>query len=161
MGTNATLRVFQHRISTIHYENTPMQYTAIFHGYKNDNFHMKNCIIFLIFARNIDRGYTLEPLQWGGSNEYPRSMFKSKNKKTMYTPVHPAFTIYKWGVFFNVIVAITFKKKQSADRIFVFLSADKHQICRPTKAITLKTNLTDYLKKSQNFTIGRSSADYL
>ena len=28
-----------------HYENTPMQYTAIFHGCKNDNFH--------IFALNI------------------------------------------------------------------------------------------------------------
>ena len=33
-----------------HYENTPMQYTAIFHGRKNDNFQMKNCDIFLIFA---------------------------------------------------------------------------------------------------------------
>ena len=41
----------------------PMQYTAIFHGYKNDNFQMKNCDIFLIFAQNIDRGYTLEPPQ--------------------------------------------------------------------------------------------------
>ena len=36
---------------------------------------MKKCDIFLIFAQNIDRGYTLEPPQWGGSNEYPRSMF--------------------------------------------------------------------------------------
>ena len=35
-----------------------MQYTAIFHGFKNDNFQMKNCDIFLIFAQNIDRGYT-------------------------------------------------------------------------------------------------------
>ena len=25
-------------------------------------------------------------------------MFKSKNKKIMYTPVNPSFTIYKWGV---------------------------------------------------------------
>ena len=31
--------------------------------------------------------------------------------------------------------------------------------CRPTEAIILKTYLTDCLKKSQNFTIGRSSAD--
>ena len=44
-----------------HYENTPMQYTAIFHSLKNDNFQMKNCDIFLIFAQNIDCGYTLEP----------------------------------------------------------------------------------------------------
>ena len=35
----------------------PMQYTAIFHGCKNDNFQMKDCDMFLIFAQNIDRGY--------------------------------------------------------------------------------------------------------
>ena len=44
-----------------HYANTPMQYTAIFHGCINDNFQMKNYDIFLLFAQNIDCGYTLEP----------------------------------------------------------------------------------------------------
>ena len=44
-----------------HYANKPMQYTAIFHGCKNVNFQMKNYNIFLIFAQNIDCGYTLEP----------------------------------------------------------------------------------------------------
>ena len=33
------------------------------------------CIIFLISAQNIDCGYSLEPPQWGGSNDYPQSMF--------------------------------------------------------------------------------------
>ena len=32
----------------------------------------------------------------GGSNEYPQSMFKSKNKKIMYIPVNPSFTIYSY-----------------------------------------------------------------
>ena len=32
-------------------------------------------IIFLIFARNIDYGYSLEPPRRGGSNEYQQSMF--------------------------------------------------------------------------------------
>ena len=41
-----------------HYENTPMQYAAIFKGFKNGNFQMKNCDIF---PQNIDCGYTLEP----------------------------------------------------------------------------------------------------
>ena len=58
-----------------------MQYTVIFHGCKNDNFQTKNRNIFHIFAQNIDCGYTLEPPQGGGSNEYPQSMFWSKNKK--------------------------------------------------------------------------------
>ena len=44
-----------------HYENTPMQYTAIFHGRKNDNFRLKSLDYFHIFAQNIDCGYTLEP----------------------------------------------------------------------------------------------------
>ena len=44
-----------------HYANTPMQYTAIFHGFKNVNFQMKKFNIFLTFAQNIDCGYTLEP----------------------------------------------------------------------------------------------------
>ena len=38
-------------------------------------FHWMNFDIFLIFAQNIDRGYTLEPPRRGGSNEYPQSMF--------------------------------------------------------------------------------------
>ena len=30
----------------------------IFHGCIKDNFQMKNCDVFLIFAQNIDCGYT-------------------------------------------------------------------------------------------------------
>ena len=32
-------------------------------------------------------------------------------------------------------------------------------MCVPNEAITLKTYLTDYLNQTQNFKIGRSSAD--
>ena len=45
----------------LHYANMSVQYTAIFHGCKNGNFQMKKCENFIIFAQNIDRGYTLEP----------------------------------------------------------------------------------------------------
>ena len=47
----------------MHNTNMPIKYTPIFHGYKNDNFQLKNCDIFLIFAQNIDCGYTLESPQ--------------------------------------------------------------------------------------------------
>ena len=47
----------------------------IFMAVKKINFQMKKCDVFHIFAQNIDCGYTLEPPQWGGSNEYPQSMF--------------------------------------------------------------------------------------
>ena len=55
-------------------------------------------IFFLYFAQNIDCGYTLEPPRRGGSNEYPQSMFWSKNKKNRYTPAYPSFAILKWGL---------------------------------------------------------------
>ena len=37
----------------LHYENTPMQYTAIFHGCKIGNFQMKNCDIFLFWLKTL------------------------------------------------------------------------------------------------------------
>ena len=54
---------------------------------------MKTFDIFLIFAQNIDCGYTLEPPRRGGSNEYPQSI----NKKNRYIPAYPSFAILKWG----------------------------------------------------------------
>ena len=74
-----------------------MQYTAIFHGSKNGNFQMTKCYVFLIFAQNIDCGYSLEPPQWCGSNEYPQSMFQSKNKKNNAYPCKPQFHYIKVG----------------------------------------------------------------
>ena len=67
--------------NNIHYENMPMQDTVIFKVVKNKNFKWKILDIFLIFAQNID------------CNEYPQSMFKSKNKKNRYTPAYPSFAI--------------------------------------------------------------------
>ena len=60
---------------------------------KTENFQRKYFDIFLNFAENIDFGYSLELPQQGGSNEYPQSMFWSKNKKDRYTPAYPSFTI--------------------------------------------------------------------
>ena len=64
-----------------------------FSSFKIENFQLKKFDIFLIFAQNIDCGYKLEPPRRGGSNEYPQSMFWSKNKKKRYTPAYRSFTI--------------------------------------------------------------------
>ena len=53
----------------------------------------KNSDVFHISAQNIDCGYSLEPPRRGGSNEYPQSMFLSRNKKNNVYPVNPSFTI--------------------------------------------------------------------
>ena len=42
---------------------------------QNEKFQIKNSDIFHISAQNIVCGYSLEPPQRGGSNEYPQSMF--------------------------------------------------------------------------------------
>ena len=47
---------------------------------KTENFQIKNADIFHISAQNIDYGYSLEPPWRGGSNEYPQSIFLSRNK---------------------------------------------------------------------------------
>ena len=64
-----------------HYANMSVQYTTIFHGCKNDNFQMIFFYIFLIFAQNINCGYTLEPPQRGGSNEYHNLCLGAKIRK--------------------------------------------------------------------------------
>ena len=70
-------------------------------GCKNEKFTLekkkKKGIFFLVFAQNIGCGYTLEPPWQGGSNEYPQSIFWSKNKKNRYTPAYPIFFYIKRG----------------------------------------------------------------
>ena len=54
---------------------------------KNRNFSVKKTPdIFHISAQNINCGYLLEPPRRGGSNEYPQSMFLSRNKKNNVYP---------------------------------------------------------------------------
>ena len=85
---------------------------------------MKNFDIFLIFAQNMECGYTLEPPRRGGSNEYPQSMFWSKNKKNRFTPAYPSFTIQKWGSRRYTLHGHVFVMKNNKDfirKILMFL----------------------------------------
>ena len=50
-------------------------------------------IIFLIYAQNIDCGYSLEPPCRGGSNEHPQSMFWAEILKIS------EFFVWKFSVF--------------------------------------------------------------
>ena len=63
---------------------------------KTESFQMKSDI-FHISAQNIDCRYSLEPPRRGGSNEYPQSMFLSKNKKNNIYPCKPQFYYIKVG----------------------------------------------------------------
>ena len=67
------------------------------HDTKNLKFQIKILIFFYISAQNIDCGYSLEPPRRGGSNEYPQSMFLSRNKKNNVYPCKPQFYWIKVG----------------------------------------------------------------
>ena len=58
----------------------------------------KNSNIFHISAQNIDCEYSSEPPRWGGSNEYPQSMFLSRNKKNNVYPCKLQFYYIKVGL---------------------------------------------------------------
>ena len=60
-------------------------------------------IIFLISAQNIDCGYSLEQPRWGGSNEYPQSMFWAETWKIsdfFYLKIF-SFWVVKFSVYLN------------------------------------------------------------
>ena len=58
---------------------------------------MKNFDSFHISAQNTDYEYSLGLPQWGGSKEYPQSMFLSRNKKINVYPCKPQFYYIKEG----------------------------------------------------------------
>ena len=80
------------------YENTPIQIYWKFYNPKKETFQIKNSDIFHISAQNIDCVYSLEPPRRGGSNEYPQSMFLSRNKKNNVYPCKPKFYNIKVGL---------------------------------------------------------------
>ena len=64
---------------------------------KTESFQTKILIFFHISAQNIDCGYSLESPRRGGSNEYPQSMFLSRNQKNNVYPCKPQFYYIKVG----------------------------------------------------------------
>ena len=68
-----------------------------FYHQKKAIFRIKNSDIFHIYAQNIDCEYSLEPPRRGGSNEYPQSMFLSRNNKNNVYPCKPQFYYIKVG----------------------------------------------------------------
>ena len=95
-GDAACLHVDNEDSDKTHYENTPIQ-TLKISPPKTGRFQTKNTNIFHISAQNIDCGYSFEPPHRGGSNEYPQSMFLSRNMKSNVYPCKPQFYCIKEG----------------------------------------------------------------
>ena len=85
------------------------KYIENFTSKKTENFQIKTDTFYISVQnidcgyslepprQNIDCGYSLEPPRRGGSNEYPQSMFLSRNKKNKVHPCKPQFYYVKVG----------------------------------------------------------------
>ena len=78
-------------------KTSPFKYTEHFTTNKMKIFGSKFRFFFHISAQNIDCGYSLEPPQRGGSNEYSHSMFLRRNKKNNVYPCKPHVYYIKVG----------------------------------------------------------------
>ena len=76
---------------------------------KNENFQIQNSDIFHVSAQNIDYMYSLELPHRGGSNEYPQSMFLSRNKKNNVYTCKPQFYYIKVGFKGVKIIKVCFR----------------------------------------------------
>ena len=88
-----------------HYENTPIQIYWEFYHQKMKIFRWK----ILISAQNTDCRYSLDSPRWAGSNEYPQSMFLSRNKKNNVYPCKPQFYYIKVGFMGIKIIQACFR----------------------------------------------------
>lgn len=82
--------------STHHLDNTPLHYNASFHGCRNVILLLIIFDTFLILPPNMQCVCSLEPPQWGSSNEIPHSLFYAIGRKEMNT-CKPLLFLYKVG----------------------------------------------------------------
>ena len=102
---------------------------------KQGKFSDKNSDIFLIFAQNIDCGFSLEPPHPAVLTSTHNLCIVSKIRKIMYTPVNPRFTIEKWGL--------------RGSKLFrrVFVTSKSNESWFPTCILRLRNIMHNY----QNF----------
>ena len=85
-----------------------------------ENFQIKKSDIFHISTQNIDCGYSLEPPRRGGSNEYPQSIFLSRNKKNNVYLCKLQFYCIKVGFKWSKLYRHVFVMIEGIPKIFQF-----------------------------------------
>ena len=112
-------------------------------------------IIFLIFAQNINCGYSLEPPHLGGSNEYPLSMFWAEIWKNIRFFGLKTFCFWRWK--FQLIKIGVFSK----DRYYVitqnrFTDSSQMTVCITHLSQILWRMLCSTLSQKQEIQLIRS-----
>ena len=86
--------------------STPLNPTFIYWGLQGYTFFS------LFLLKNIDCGYSLEPPQWGSSNEYPQSMFWAEIWKiSEIVSEYIQFLVVKFSVYLNRHVFVMNQQK--------------------------------------------------
>ena len=84
---------------------------------KIESFQIKTLIFFHISAQNIDYGHSLGSPRRGGSNEYPQSIFLSRNKNNNVYPCKLQFYYMKVGFKGVKIIWVCFRDKFQLHKI--------------------------------------------
>ena len=100
-------------------------------------------ISFLVSAKNIGCGYSLEPPQQGGSIEYPQSMFWAEICK-ISEDLSETFSFC--GEIFNIYLN---------RRVFVMLCKAFQYICNEERAVTQRIHKTSHLRRRNVMTLMR------
>ena len=89
---------------------------------KTENCQTKKKYFLFIYisAQNIDCGYLLEPPQPGGSNEYPQSIFLSRNKNNNVYHCKPQFYYVKVGFKGVIIILACFRDRVHLKMLLIF-----------------------------------------
>ena len=83
-----------YNVAKLHYENMPMQHTAIFHGSKNNNFHLIVFTIFIFLLKTQIVGTCLNRLSEGVLTRTHNLCLRAKIRKNVY-PCTPQFYYIK------------------------------------------------------------------
>ena len=116
-----------------HYENMPIQIYWKFHHQRLKVFRYNFWFFFHISAQNRDCGYSLEPPRRGVSNEYPQSLFLSRNKTNNVLLYKPQFYYIKVGLrgskLHRYVFVMSAKEYLVKIKRFVFLLPHKTISC--------------------------------
>ena len=135
-------------------------------------------IISLIFTKNTDCGYLLEPPRWGGSNEYPQSMFWAEIWKISEFLSEQflvfwgeIFYIFKYAYFHNdkflhgaahIYWSGSVKQRYSITahvRIFIEDSVLTWILCKPVKTYSERLNCAEWENMTRMIHVGSQGPD--
>ena len=142
-----------------HHENTPFIFNPL-----KPHFYIVNKHYFAYYAKNIDCGYSLEPPRWGGSNEYPQSVFSEEIWKVpeFFLSENFPFLVVQFSIYSNrrVFVMGDLATTLLTERGPVTVSSQIHFCCWQSMWLCDEMNKSE-INKTFSFILCYSLYNYL